>query len=79
MLIGGGKNHRLGLFDMVMIKDNHISVAGGIANAMRSVDQFLEKEKLTIPVEVLFIDAHVEKVMPSCLCSYFLVHFCCLV
>jgi len=37
---------------MVMIKDNHISVAGGIANAMRSVDQFLQKEKLTIPVEV---------------------------
>ncbi|OEL36028.1 Nicotinate-nucleotide pyrophosphorylase [carboxylating], chloroplastic [Dichanthelium oligosanthes] len=52
VLIGGGKNHRLGLFDMVMIKDNHISVAGGIANAMRSVDQFLDKEKLTIPVEV---------------------------
>jgi len=52
VLIGGGKNHRLGLFDMVMIKDNHISVAGGIANAMRSVDQFLEREKLTIPVEV---------------------------
>ncbi|CAD6223892.1 unnamed protein product [Miscanthus lutarioriparius] len=52
VLIGGGKNHRLGLFDMVMIKDNHISVAGGIANAMRSVDQFLQKEKLTIPVEV---------------------------
>ncbi|WVZ65795.1 hypothetical protein U9M48_015102 [Paspalum notatum var. saurae] len=52
VLIGGGKNHRLGLFDMVMIKDNHISVAGGIANAMKSVDQFLEKEKLTIPVEV---------------------------
>ncbi|CAN6218664.1 unnamed protein product [Urochloa humidicola] len=52
VLIGGGKNHRLGLFDMVMIKDNHISVAGGIANAMRSVDQFLEKEKLTVPVEV---------------------------
>ncbi|XP_062198565.1 nicotinate-nucleotide pyrophosphorylase [carboxylating], chloroplastic isoform X2 [Phragmites australis] len=52
VLIGGGKNHRLGLFDMVMIKDNHISVAGGIANAMRSVDQFLEKEKLALPVEV---------------------------
>ncbi|TVU10358.1 hypothetical protein EJB05_43883, partial [Eragrostis curvula] len=52
VLIGGGKNHRLGLFDMVMIKDNHISVAGGIANAMRSVDQFLEKEKVKLPVEV---------------------------
>ncbi|KAM0905130.1 hypothetical protein ACQ4PT_017566 [Festuca glaucescens] len=52
VLIGGGKNHRLGLFDMVMIKDNHISVAGGITNAMTSVDQFLEKEKLAVPVEV---------------------------
>jgi nicotinate-nucleotide pyrophosphorylase len=65
---------------MVMIKDNHISVAGGIANAMRSVDQFLEKEKLTIPVEVLFIDVHVEKVIPTCLCVHiFVVHFRCLV
>ncbi|KAK3129493.1 hypothetical protein QOZ80_6BG0480590 [Eleusine coracana subsp. coracana] len=52
VLIGGGKNHRLGLFDMVMIKDNHISVAGGIANAMKSVDQFLEKENLKLPVEI---------------------------
>ncbi|VAI35775.1 unnamed protein product [Triticum turgidum subsp. durum] len=52
VLIGGGKNHRLGLFDMVMIKDNHISVAGGITNAMTSVDQFLEKENLAVPVEV---------------------------
>ena len=38
---------------MVMIKDNHISVAGGITNAMESVDQYLEKEKLAVPVEVL--------------------------
>uniref|UniRef100_A0A0E0B6A3 nicotinate-nucleotide diphosphorylase (carboxylating) n=1 Tax=Oryza glumipatula TaxID=40148 RepID=A0A0E0B6A3_9ORYZ len=52
VLIGGGKNHRIGLFDMVMIKDNHISVAGGITNAMKSVDQFLVKEKLALPVEV---------------------------
>ncbi|KAI5021209.1 hypothetical protein ZWY2020_055054 [Hordeum vulgare] len=36
VLIGGGKNHRPGLFDMVIIKDNHISVAGGITNAMTS-------------------------------------------
>lgn len=55
---------------MVMIKDNHISVAGGIANAMRSVDQFLQKEKLTIPVEVgkLFTDTHVEMDKPMWLC-----------
>lgn len=38
---------------MVMIKDNHISVAGGVTNALKSVDQFLEQNKLTIPVEVL--------------------------
>lgn len=65
---------------MVMIKDNHISVAGGIANAMKSVDQFLEKEKVTIPVEVLFSDGHVEK--GTYLRVYvliFLVYFFCLV
>jgi nicotinate-nucleotide pyrophosphorylase len=54
---------------MVMIKDNHISVAGGIANAMRSVDQFLEKEKLTIPVEVgTFLPTHMLK--RTSLCVY---------
>lgn len=50
--IGGGKNHRMGLFDMVMIKDNHISIAGGISNAMRSVDQYLEEKGLQMEVEV---------------------------
>lgn len=55
MLIGGGKNHRMGLFDMVMIKDNHISVAGGVTNALRSVDQFLEQKGLQMAVEVIFI------------------------
>lgn len=59
-----------------MIKDNHISVAGGIANAIRSVDQFLEKEKLTIPVEVLVSDVHVEKDIPVCICIHnFVDHF----
>ncbi|KAK3040727.1 hypothetical protein RJ639_029249 [Escallonia herrerae] len=38
VLIGGGRNHRMGLFDMVMIKDSHISVAGGVTNALKSVD-----------------------------------------
>ncbi|KAE8690862.1 Nicotinate-nucleotide pyrophosphorylase [Hibiscus syriacus] len=52
VLIGGGKNHRLGLFDMVLIKDNHISIAGGISNAVRSVDQYLERENLQMEVEV---------------------------
>ncbi|PKU76345.1 nicotinate-nucleotide pyrophosphorylase (carboxylating) [Dendrobium catenatum] len=52
VLIGGGKNHRMGLFDMVMIKDNHVSIAGGVANALKSVDSFLEKKNLKMPVEV---------------------------
>ncbi|GKV42906.1 hypothetical protein SLEP1_g50265 [Rubroshorea leprosula] len=52
VLIGGGSNHRLGLFDMVMIKDNHISIAGGITNALRSVDKYLEQENLQMEVEV---------------------------
>lgn len=53
VLIGGGKNHRMGLFDMVMIKDNHISIAGGITQAIKLVNQFLEQNGLHMPVEVL--------------------------
>lgn len=52
VLIGGGQNHRMGLFDMVMIKDNHISTAGGVKNALRSVDLYLEENNLCMPVEV---------------------------
>ncbi|CAN1270698.1 Nicotinate-nucleotide pyrophosphorylase [carboxylating], chloroplastic [Linum perenne] len=52
VLIGGGRNHRMGLFDMVMIKDNHISIAGGIINAIKSVDRYLEKKNLQMEVEV---------------------------
>ncbi|CAL5206653.1 unnamed protein product [Lathyrus oleraceus] len=52
VLIGGGRNHRMGLFDMVMIKDNHISTAGGVTNALKSVDLYLEKNSLQLEVEV---------------------------
>lgn len=52
MLIGGGKNHRMGLFDMVMIKDNHISAAGGIVDAIKSVDEYLNQNNLEMDVEV---------------------------
>ena len=48
--MGGGTNHRVGLFDMVMIKDNHIEAAGGITNAVRKVKEGL-KEKIQIEVE----------------------------
>lgn len=52
VLIGGGQNHRMGLFDMVMIKDNHISAAGSVTNALKSVDQYLEKNNLHMGVEI---------------------------
>lgn len=50
--IGGGQNHRFGLYDMVMLKDNHIDFAGGIANALRNTKMYLEKMNLSIPIEV---------------------------
>lgn len=53
VLIGGGQNHRMGLFDMVMIKDNHISIAGGVTNALKSVDHYLQQNNLQMGVEVL--------------------------
>lgn len=52
VLIGGGQNHRMGLFDMVLIKDNHISAAGGISNAIKSVDLYLQERNLKMNVEV---------------------------
>lgn len=53
VVIGGGQNHRMGLFDMVMIKDNHISVSGGVAKALKCVDQYLEQRNLQMGVEVI--------------------------
>ena len=47
VVIGGGANHRYGLFDMILIKDNHISVMGGIKNAINRV-----RENSTLPIEV---------------------------
>jgi nicotinate-nucleotide pyrophosphorylase (carboxylating) len=52
--LGGGYNHRFGLYDMIMIKDNHIDFAGGIEQAISATNQYLkEKEKeLKIEIEV---------------------------
>ncbi|CAK8570352.1 unnamed protein product [Lathyrus sativus] len=52
VLIGGGRNHRMGLFDMVMIKDNHISTAGSVTNALKAVDLYLKQNSLQLEVEV---------------------------
>ncbi|RZK44236.1 MAG: carboxylating nicotinate-nucleotide diphosphorylase [Pedobacter sp.] len=52
--IGGGVNHRIGLYDMILIKDNHVDYAGGIANAIESANQYLAKtgRELAIEIEV---------------------------
>lgn len=50
--IGGGKNHRMGLYDMILIKDNHVDYAGGIHNAIQNVKSYLEKTGLKLPVEI---------------------------
>ncbi len=50
--IGGGHNHRMGLYDMIMLKDNHIDFAGGIAEAILQTNQYLKNEKLDLQIEV---------------------------
>ncbi|MBL7904584.1 MAG: carboxylating nicotinate-nucleotide diphosphorylase [Bacteroidales bacterium] len=51
---GGGFNHRFGLFDMILIKDNHVDFAGGIVQAIHSANQYLQRtgKKLKIEIEV---------------------------
>lgn len=50
--IGGGVNHRMGLYDMVMLKDNHIDFAGGITAAVNRTVAYLEKNGLPLQIEV---------------------------
>ena len=50
--IGGGHNHRMGLYDMVLIKDNHIAAAGGIRPAVEKVRRYLKEKKITAQIEV---------------------------
>lgn len=50
--IGGGENHRMGLFDMILLKDNHIDFAGGIANALNGVHKYLEERGKNLKIEV---------------------------
>lgn len=52
VVIGGGSNHRYGLFDMILIKDNHIDFAGGIIQAIDAAHNYLKKHKLKLPIEV---------------------------
>lgn len=50
--IGGGTNHRTGLFDMIMIKDNHVDMSGGIEKAIDRVHLYFSENKIKLPVEV---------------------------
>ncbi len=50
--IGGAQNHRFGLYDMVMLKDNHIDFAGGIAQAIKACKQYLSENNLLLDIEV---------------------------
>lgn len=56
--IGGGKNHRIGLFDMILIKDNHVDFAGGIPQAVQRAKDYLKEtgKKLKIEVETRNLD-----------------------
>lgn len=52
VLIGGGVNHRFGLYDMVLLKDNHIDFAGGVKNAIQSILNYLKENNSTLAIEV---------------------------
>ena len=52
VVLGGGHNHRMGLYDMVMLKDNHIDYCGGIEKAIDQTRAYLSEKKLNLPIEV---------------------------
>ncbi|HCF81740.1 MAG TPA: carboxylating nicotinate-nucleotide diphosphorylase, partial [Porphyromonadaceae bacterium] len=50
--IGGGENHRIGLFDMILLKDNHVDFAGGIENAIRGAQKYLKEKNKQLNIEI---------------------------
>jgi nicotinate-nucleotide pyrophosphorylase (carboxylating) len=50
--IGGGENHRIGLFDMILLKDNHVDFAGGIENAIRGAQKYLKEKNKSLKIEI---------------------------
>jgi nicotinate-nucleotide pyrophosphorylase (carboxylating) len=50
--IGGGANHRFGLYDMIMLKDNHLDYAGGITQAIKKTLSYLKEKNLDLKIEV---------------------------
>ena len=52
VVIGGGYNHRMGLYDMIMLKDNHIDYAGGMKFAIRKADEYIKSNNFDLKIEV---------------------------
>jgi len=52
VIIGGGANHRIGLYDMILIKDNHIDYAGGIKQAIEAANKYLKEKRKKLKIEV---------------------------
>ena len=50
--IGGGVNHRIGLFDMILLKDNHIDFAGGIKNAIERAKNYCKEKGKNLKIEI---------------------------
>lgn len=50
--IGGGMNHRIGLFDMILLKDNHVDFCGGITNAITRCHEYLKEKDLDLKIEI---------------------------
>lgn len=49
---GGGHNHRFGLFDMILIKNNHVDFAGGVTEAITKAQDYIRKKQLNIAIEI---------------------------
>ena len=49
---GGGVNHRFGLYDTILIQDNHIDYAGGIAQPIQAAQRYLQEQDLRIPIVI---------------------------
>ena len=52
VLIGGGCNHRIGLYDMILLKDNHIDFAGGISQAIDRANKYLKDNNKNLKIEI---------------------------
>jgi len=65
--LGGGKNHRIGLFDLFLIKDNHIEIAGSITKAVNVCRKFQQEKKISLKIEVE--TKNLEEVKESLVCN----------